>query len=82
MAKKELTDKQRELYDFIRNQIEELGWPPTNREMMDHMKLRSPNGVIAHVRALAKKGYIKVVPKQSRCIRLAGHRLKHVKVRD
>ena len=81
MIKKAMTDRQRRVYDFIRGHIEDKGWPPTIREIGNHMGIASPNGVYAHLKAMEKKGWIEFGGKQmSRCIRLVGYRLKHVKV--
>ena len=47
---------------------------------MVHMGIKSPNGVLCHFKALGKKGVIEFGEfHNSRCIRLAGYRLKHVK---
>ena len=80
-AKPPLTKRQQRVYDFIKNHIEENGWPPTIREIGKHMGINSPNGVLGHFRALKKKGWIEFGEAHtSRCIRLVGYRLKHVKV--
>ena len=80
-SKPPLTDRQQEAYDFIKTHIEDNGWPPTVREIGKHMGISSPNGVMAHLKALKKKGWIEFGgPHMSRCIRLVGYRLKHVKV--
>ena len=79
-AKLPLTKRQQKVYDFIKSHIEANGWPPTVRETMKHMKIKSPNGINCHFRAMEKKGVIEFGgTKMSRCIRLAGYRLKHVK---
>ncbi len=80
-SKQPLSDRQRKVYDFIKTHIEDNGWPPTIREIGKHMGISSPNGVMAHLKALEKKGYIEFgEAHMSRCIRLVGYRLKHVKV--
>ena len=80
MTKGRLTDRQRKVFDFIRDHIEDKGWPPTVREIGNHMGIASPNGVKAHLLALEKKGWIEFgTAHMSRCIRLVGYRLKHVK---
>ncbi len=79
-AKPSLTKRQQKVYDFIKTHIEKHGWPPTVRETMKHMRIKSPDGVRCQFRALEKKGVIEFGGTQmSRCIRLAGYRLKHVK---
>lgn len=59
MTKKELTDKQRSVLEFIREQIAIHGSSPTIREIGRHMKISSTNGVRLHITALLKKGYLK-----------------------
>ena len=55
---KELTGRQRQLMDFIEEYLGTHGFPPSIREMADHMGIRSTNGVNDHLKALEKKGYI------------------------
>ena len=74
-----LTTRQQEIYEVIKSHIEEKGWPPTIREIGGGVGIRSPNGVICHLKALVKKGVIETEDHKSRCIRLVGYRLKHVK---
>ncbi len=54
----ELTDRQKEVYDFIQARIREWGYPPTVREIGEHLGIRSTNGVADHLKALKKKGYL------------------------
>ena len=77
-----LTKRQQEILDIIKNSIEEKGWPPTIREIGKATGIRSPNGVMCHLKALEKKGRIETEEKTSRCIKLVGFRLKHVKVKE
>lgn len=53
-----LTDRQREVLEFIGGRIERTGLAPTYREIGVGLQIRSTNGVSDHVRALVKKGYI------------------------
>ena len=53
-----LTDRQREILDFITRSIRERGYPPTLREIGLHFGIRSTNGVNDHLRALEKKGHL------------------------
>ncbi len=55
---KELTSRQQQLLTFIGEHLAEVGYPPTIREMADHMGIRSTNGVSDHLKALERKGYI------------------------
>ena len=54
----QLTERQREIYDFIREKIEGRGYGPTVREIGLGFDIRSPNGVMCHLKALEKKGLI------------------------
>jgi repressor LexA len=65
-----LTSRQREIFDFIRSKIFERGYGPTVRETADRFGIRSPNGVMCHLRALEKKNIIRREPNMSRAIQL------------
>ncbi|MEC7697132.1 MAG: transcriptional repressor LexA [Planctomycetota bacterium] len=67
----ELTKKQKLVYEFIRDKIRHRGYGPTVREIGDHFKIRSPNGVMCHLKALEKKGLITREKNRSRAIQLA-----------
>lgn len=68
--KRELTDRQREIFEFIARGIRENGYPPTIREMMNAFNIASTNGVRTTLAALEKKGYIRRRPMLSRGIEL------------
>src|SRR6516225_10257921 len=70
----QLTERQREIYDFIQEKIESRGYGPTVREIGDHFEIKSPNGVMCHLKALEKKGLIKREGFQARAIQLVDHR--------
>lgn len=59
-----LTDKQQAIYNFIRKTIETKGFPPAIRDICDEFGISSPNGVMCHLKALQKKGYINRVEKR------------------
>jgi len=65
-----LTKRQEQTLDFIRSSIEERGYPPTLREIGEHMGIRSTNGVNDHLRALERKGYLRREDMKSRALRL------------
>ena len=65
-----LTSRQKEVYDFISEKIHGRGYGPTVREIGDHFEIRSPNGVVCHLKALEKKGLISREPNRSRAIQL------------
>ena len=66
----QLTDRQRNVYDFIRDKIVNRGYGPTVREIGEQFGISSPNGVMCHLKALEKKGLIKRSPNNSRAIEL------------
>src|SRR5215468_100503 len=70
----QLTDRQREIYDFIRDKIESRGYGPTVREIGEAFAIKSPNGVMCHLKALEKKGLIKREGFQARAIQLIDHK--------
>src|SRR5262249_31343340 len=65
-----LTPRQREIYTFIRSKIQGRGYGPTVREIGVHFHIKSPNGVMCHLKALQKKGLIHREPNMSRAIQL------------
>lgn len=65
-----LTKRQRSVYEFIRDKIQHRGYGPTVREIGEHFDIRSPNGVMCHLKALEKKGLIIREPNMSRAIQL------------
>lgn len=65
-----LTSRQREIYDFIRSKIHGRGYGPTVREIGEAFEIKSPNGVMCHLKALQKKGLISREPNMSRAIQL------------
>ena len=67
---KTLTPRQSEVLDFVRSVIEETGMPPTRAEIAEALGFRSTNASEDHLRALARKGVIELVPGASRGIRL------------
>jgi repressor LexA len=64
-----LTDRQREILDFITSSINERGYPPTLREIGEHFGIRSTNGVNDHLKALEKKGHLRREDLKSRAMR-------------
>lgn len=66
-----LTARQQAIYDFIKDKILTRGYGPTVREIGAGFKIRSPNGVMCHLKALEKKGLITRESHMSRAIQLA-----------
>ncbi|MBL1212404.1 MAG: transcriptional repressor LexA [Ignavibacteriae bacterium] len=68
MMKKPLTDRQNSILNFIKEHLEENGYPPTYREIGKQFKISSTFGVKRHIDALAKKGYLNYESNQSRTL--------------
>ncbi|MBR0564839.1 transcriptional repressor LexA [Azoarcus sp. L1K30] len=66
-----LTARQQEILDFIRQTVESEGRPPTRLEVCTAFGFRSPNAAESHLRALAAKGAILLEEGRARGIRLA-----------
>jgi repressor LexA len=65
-----LTPRQLEIYRFIREKIHSRGYGPTVREIGSYFDIKSPNGVMCHLKALQKKGLIHREANMSRAIQL------------
>lgn len=70
MANKELTDRQKEILEFIASFLKDKGYPPTIREICSNFNISSTFGVKRHLEALQKKGYISIDGNASRAIRI------------
>jgi repressor LexA len=70
----QLTERQKEIYEFIREKIESRGYGPTVREIGEAFGIQSPNGVMCHLNALVKKGLILRKGRSARAIQLVDHR--------
>lgn len=70
-----LTQRQREIYDLIKEKILKRGYGPTVREIGMHCGIHSPNGVMCHLKALERKGFISREPNMARAIQLVDHPL-------
>jgi repressor LexA len=70
MSLDQLTSRQKEVYEFIRDKIRSRGYGPTVREIGEYFEISSPNGVMCHLKALEKKGIISREPNMSRAIQL------------
>lgn len=71
-----LTARQAEIFALIRTTIARTGMPPTRSEIAEALGFRSPNAAEEHLRALARKGVIQLLPGASRGIRLAPKHLE------
>ena len=70
--KNQITDRQHEIYDFIRETIDHRGIPPSMREIGEEFGIRSTNGVEGHLAALERNGLITRERGKSRGIFPAG----------
>ena len=66
-----LTARQEQIFNLIKDKISDTGMPPTRVEIARFFGFKSANAAEEHLKALAKKGYIEMLPGTSRGIRLA-----------
>lgn len=67
---KKLTARQEQVLALVKAHIAESGYPPTRADIARDLGFRSPNAAEEHLKALARKGAIEVIPGTSRGIRL------------
>ncbi|MCU1716581.1 transcriptional repressor LexA [Pseudomonas sp. 5P_3.1_Bac2] len=67
-----LTPRQAEILDFIKQCLDDNGYPPTRAEIALALGFKSPNAAEEHLKALARKGAIEMTPGASRGIRIPG----------
>ncbi len=65
-----LTDRQREIFDFICDVMRADNRPPTVREIAEHFGFRSPKAATDHLDALERKGYIRRRDRKARNIEI------------
>jgi repressor LexA len=70
----QLTERQKQIYEFIKHKIESRGYGPTVREIGLGFNIKSPNGVMCHLKALEKKGLIIRQEFSARAIQLVDHK--------
>ena len=68
-----LTNRQKEIFNFIKSKISNEGYPPTRMEISEFFGFKSPNAAEDHLKALKKKGFIDVLSGTSRGISLSDH---------
>lgn len=68
--KEGLTDKQREILDYMKAEIIKKGYPPSVREICEAVNLRSTSSVHAQLATLERKGYIRKDPTKPRAIEI------------
>ncbi len=67
--RKPLTKKQDRVFEFIRKHVQDIGYPPTVREIGMNFGI-SEKGAYDHLNAIEKKGYIRRMPKKPRAIEI------------
>jgi len=65
---KNLTKRQQEILNLIKNHILDFGFPPTRADIAKNLGFKSPNAAEQHLRAIEKKGFIKILSGASRGI--------------
>ncbi len=70
MKKENITNRQKEILDFIQDYVDFNGYPPTYREIGKHFNIVSTFGVKRHIDALRKKGYLSSESGASRTLSL------------
>lgn len=70
MAQGKITAKQKEILEYIKEQILERGYPPAVREICEAVHLKSTSSVHSHLETLEKNGYIRRDPTKPRAIEI------------
>ena len=65
-----ITEKQREILEYIKQEILNKGYPPTVRELCDAVHLKSTSSIHSHLESLEKNGYIRRDPSKPRAIEI------------
>ena len=65
-----ISDKQKEILEYIKNEILNKGYPPTVRDICEAVHLKSTSSVHAHLETLEKNGYIRRDPTKPRAIEI------------
>ena len=70
MAYGKITSKQKEILEFMKNEILSKGYPPAVREICEAVHLKSTSSVHSHLETLEKNGYIRRDPAKPRAIEI------------
>ena len=70
MAYGKITEKQKEILEFIKARILDKGYPPAVREICEAVNLKSTSSVHSHLETLEKNGYIRRDPTKPRAIEI------------
>ncbi len=70
MATGKISDKQREILEYIKQEILQRGYPPAVREICEAVNLKSTSSVHSHLETLEKNGFIRRDPTKPRAIEI------------
>lgn len=70
MAYGKITEKQREILEYMKKEILNKGYPPTVRDICEAVRLKSTSSVHSHLETLEKNGYIRRDPTKPRAIEI------------
>ena len=70
MAYGKISDKQKEILEYIKNEILNRGYPPSVRDICEAVHLKSTSSVHSHLETLEKNGYIRRDPTKPRAIEI------------
>ena len=70
MAQGRITEKQKEILQYIKDSILGKGYPPSVREICEAVKLKSTSSVHSHLETLERNGYIRRDPTKPRTIEI------------
>lgn len=70
MAYGKISDKQKEILEYIKSEILNKGYPPAVRDICEAVHLKSTSSVHSHLETLEKNGYIRRDPTKPRAIEI------------
>ena len=70
---REVSEKQNEIYEFLKTYTDNKGYPPSVREICEAVGLRSTSSVHGHLKRLESKGLIKRDPTKPRALEIIDH---------
>ena len=70
MAYGRISEKQKEILEYMKQEILNKGYPPTVRDICEAVKLKSTSSVHSHLETLEKNGYIRRDPTKPRAIEI------------
>ncbi len=78
----ELSKKQQEIYNYIKQELYNRGYPPSVREICTGVNLKSTSTVHGHLSKLEEKGYIKRDPTKPRAIEIINRDERYSKIKE